>query len=298
MDLEDILHKSSSYADSQDLQIPDTRTEKEQLSQYINTSNLKNNTNVIENENLKVDTNQNLYEEILDKLDIKPRENKKVNQEQVLKKEITEEDYLQKFKDLQENKAKPQLEKVLAQDFAKIQKLVKGGLISSGQGQNLKKQVLKKAFDKLVQTEKIKRALKSLSGTTKSLDNKTGNDFEKFSQDNPNFFDSNGRKEVLSYLKSGKVKLGKDELNQISNIVRIVEKAAIDRYLQKEAHEKSLRSSNDNAKQRLTANAQKSVFGENLSRSFTREQIGKMSSTEFAKYESLIMEQLKKGQIK
>jgi len=65
------------------------------------------------------------------------------------------------------------------------------------------------------------------------------------------------------------------------------------------SHEKTLISSNEAAKQKLTANAQKTGFSDkNLSRTFTREQIGKMSSAEFAKYESSIMEQLKKGQIR
>ena len=92
--------------------------------------------------------------------------------------------------------------------------------------------------------------------------------------------------------------LGKDELSKISDIIRTVEKAAIDRYLQKVSHEKTLRDSNETAKQRLTANAQKSGFNGNFLRTFTREQIGKMSSAEFVKYESAIMEQLKKGLIR
>jgi hypothetical protein len=48
----------------------------------------------------------------------------------------------------------------------------------------------------------------------------------------------------------------------------------------------------------LTANAQNKGFQDkNFSRTFTREQIGKMSGAEFAKYEPLIMEHLKKGLI-
>ena len=76
--------------------------------------------------------------------------------------------------------------------------------------------------------------------------------FSDFSE----FFASDGRKEVLNYLKSGDVSLNRDGLNNISNIIRTVEKAAIDRYLQKIEHEKNLRTSNETAKQRLTAPAQ------------------------------------------
>ena len=122
--------------------------------------------------------------------------------------------------------------------------------------------------------------------------------FEEFGKSNPDFFTSDGRKEVLNYLKSDNVALGADELNEISGIIRTVEKAAIDRYLQNAAHEKTLRESNESAKQRLTANAQKLSLSGNLSRTFTREQIGKMSGAEFAKYESAIMEALGKGLIK
>ena len=173
---------------------------------------------------------------------------------------------------------------------------MQAGLINSVQGQNLKKEVLKKAFDKLVQTEKNRRTSTTASQPVQPVNKNEV--FEEFSKSNPDFFTSDGRKEVLNYLKSEDVIVGKDELSKISNIIRTVEKAAIDRYLKKVTHEKTLRDSNEVAKQRLTANAQKSSSSANLSRTFTREQIGKMSSAEFAKYESVIMENLKKGLIK
>lgn len=227
----------------------------------------------------------NLHNQILEKLDI-------------LKKEV-KKDSLDKPK-TENSSSKNKLEAALKQDFDKIQILMKSGIINSKQGQNLKKEVLKKAFDSLIQTEKIKRALNSELGNKEPgqsiQPNYTG--IEDFSKGNPDFFSSEGRQEVLNYLKANNANLGRDELNKISELVRVVEKTAIERYLQKMTHEKTLRDSNEVAKQKLSANAQKTGFSGNSLRSFTREQIGKMSGAEFAKYEPAIMEALKKGQIK
>lgn len=239
------------------------------------------------------DFDQELYDEVLEKFDIKKREKNQDIQDKELQKKNVSENY-QKLDKVQNAK---QIEKVISQDIGKIQKLVNAGLINSAQGQNLKKLVLKNAFDKLVQAEKNKTKTKSRNVLPNKSQN-TNSVLEEFSSNNPDFFKVNGRKNVLDYLKAGNVQVGKDEINKISNIVREVEKAAIDRYLQKVSHEKILRDSNQVAKQRLTANAQKTGFNVNLSRPFTREQIGKMSSAEFTKYEPIIMEQLKKGFIK
>lgn len=284
-----IATSSTSSSDDQEIQIPDLKANMEKFSQ--DTENIVNDnelTQKVETQKIQEsELDQAFHDEILEKLDIKKRENHQENQER-----FSNDKYLNEVKQLELSQAKSQVEQALSQDFIKIQNLVKEGLINSAQGQNLQKQVLKKAFDKLVQTEKIKRAL------SPELQQDSQSGFEEFSKSNPDFFISDGRKEVLNYLKSGNVNLGKDELNNISNIIRTVEKAAIDRYLQKVSHEKILRNSNESAKQRLSANAQKSGFSGNLSRTFTREQIGKMSSAEFTKYESAIMEQLKKGHIK
>lgn len=240
------------------------------------------------------DVDQKLYEEVLEKLDIKPK--KQDIQEKSMQEASNQEAYPDKLHETEKSQIKNVVEAAIVQDFAKIQKLIQSGLINSVQGQDLKKQVLQKAFDKLVQTEKIKR---NLSPASKSHLHINKNEvFEEFNKNNPDFFNSDGRKEVLEYLKSNDAIFGKEELNKISDIVRIVEKNAIDRYLKKIVHEKTLRDSNESAKQRLRANAQKSGTGGNLLRTFTREQIGKMTSDEFTKYESQIMNQLKKGLIK
>ena len=85
---------------------------------------------------------------------------------------------------------------------------------------------------------------------------------------------------------------------QISKLIEAIEESAINGYLQKLAHEKSLNDENETAKLRLKANAQNQNSTENSSRIFTREQIGKMSGAEFAKNEKAIMEQLRKGLIR
>lgn len=312
MDLEEtknIQEISSSSADSQELQNSDLDANENKLSKIekeIDTENsieeksIDNENKIESREIYESEADKNLYDEILDKLDIKPKDKQQDIQEKLIQEKLNQESYLKKVNDLERIQTKIQIEKAISQDFSKIQELVEAGLINSVQGQNLKKQVLKKAFDRLVQTEKVKRTLPhGLNENRQENMSVNKNEvFEEFSKNNPDFFTSTGRKDVLDYLKSNDVIFGKDELNKISEIIRVVEKAAIDRYIQKAAYEKTLKDSNESAKQRLTANAQKSGLSGNFLRTFTREQIGKMSSQEFAKYESQIMEQLKKGLIR
>lgn len=270
-----------SYIDNQETETNDfgTANKPELNKDYLDRENYSDN-------KLELSQDEVFHNQILEKLDI-------------LKKE-TKQNIVEKSKQesLDSIKSKSQLENILKQDFEKIQILIKSGLISSEQGQNLKKEVLKKAFDGLVQAEKIKRKLTPALDYKTTINQNKIQGINEFSKSSPDFFSSDGRKEVLNYLKSSNANLGKDEINRISEIIRIVEKSAIEGYLQKVAHEKNIRESNETAKQRLKASAQKTGFSGNLSRSFTREQIGKMSSTEFARYEPIIMEQLKKGRIK
>lgn len=297
MSLEEI--QSSSDVDSPEPQNLDIDTETTSDSQDTKLEpeikeETKNEKPVEAQSSNEIDIDEDLYKEVLEKLDIKAKTED--IQEQSMQEKNINEAHLNKIKQLE--KSQSEIETAISQDFIKIQKLMNSGLINSVQGQNLKKQVLKKAFDKLVQTEKIKRNLSSASNQTSNIEVNKNKVFEEFSKSNPDFFNPEGRKDVLEYLKSNDVIMGKDELSKISEIIRIVEKSAIERYLKKVSHEKTLRTSNEAAKQRLTANAQKSTLNNNLSRSFTREQIGKMSSAEFTKYEPIIMEQLKKGLIK
>lgn len=288
---------SSDNADSQELQKSDLEAKDDGATQEREDSTVGNeNSTEKPSQVSESKINKDLHEKILEKLDIKQKNETSGIQE----KSAQEQKSDSTTGDLERVKTKMQVEQAISQDFAKIQKLVESGLINSELGQNLKKQVLKKAFDMLVQTEKIKRGLAAASAQSQQAPAPADKDkvIEEFSKSNPDFFTSDGRKEVLNYLKSNDVAFGTDELDKISGIIRTVEKAAIDRYLQNAAHEKTLIDSNETAKQRLTANAQKSSLSGNLSRTFTREQIGKMSGAEFAKYEAQIMEQLKKGLIK
>ncbi len=263
--------KESSCAESQDLQAKADEKDIKSSS-----------------EESKEQQNSDTLNQVLEKLDIKP-ENKDIQEKSApveTKKEDTD------FCRNQENfRIQKEVENVIAQDFQKIESLMKFGLINSWQGQNLKNQVLKKAFDLVSQKEMIK------PNSTPEL--KKDEVFKHFEQKNPDFFKSESRKEVWNYLKSDAVIVGKDDLKKISDMIENIEKAAIERYLQKETHEKTLQNSNELAKQKLTANAQNTNFADkNLTRTFTREQIGKMNGAEFTKYEPLIMEQLKKGLIK
>lgn len=288
---------SSFAADGQELQNSDLEAEKDvevMENEDLNEKNGLKKAGALKTPDASID--KDLHDEILEKLDIKP----KVQTQDIQENPKQEQKPDFNVDDSERVKVKTQVQQAISRDFEKIQKLMESGLINSAQGQNLKKQVLKKAFDMLVQTEKAKRGLAQMPEQSKQAEAPVDKMavFEEFGKSNPDFFTSDGRKEVLNYLKSDNVALGADELNKISGIIRTVEQAAIDRYLQNAAHEKTLRESNESAKQRLTANAQKSGLSGNLSRTFTREQIGKMSANEFAKYESQIMEQLKKGLIK
>ena len=290
--------KDSSCAEGQEVQTPENQAKEkpvsEDLTKIIEDGDFQDIKDIPEGANDK-----ELYEEVLDKLDIQKTQNNQETQEKFMQENLKKEALLNKLKNLESAPTRKQVENSLSQDFQKIQGLVEAGLINSAQGQNLKKQVLKKAFDKLVQAEKTKRNLLPVLEQNKPQNfAQQNNSIEEFSRNNSDFFTSDGRKEVMNYLKSGNVQVGKDELNKISEIIRIVEKSAIDRYLQKATHEKTLQESNETAKKKLTANAQKTGHNGNLSKTFTREQIGKMSSAEFTKYEPYIMEQLKKGQIK
>ena len=280
-------NESSANADGQELQLSVGAMEDEKTSKVP-----KETADQFSEEEL------NTYKKVLEKLEIKPEAQAKTEdfQEKFMQKsDLNKEVKRNQSNDFGASQKKIQVENIVAQDFAKIQNLMQLGLINSVQGQNLKQQVLKKAFDNVVQKELPQQNSPSASQNG-SFDKTVV--FDEFHKEKPDFFNSNGRKEVLDYLKSDDVIIGKDELKKISSMVENLEKIAIERYLKKEAYQKNLNNSNEVAKQKLTANAQNKGFQDkNFSRTFTREQIGKMSGAEFAKYEPLIMEHLKKGLI-
>lgn len=224
-------------------------------------------------------TNQDTYGQILERLEA-PQE----TSQQELPPKVQPS-----AQTLDENTVK----QIVEQDLLKIDNLIRLGLVNPMQAQSLKQQVLKNAFDTVVQQKRIGETLQPVAG----LQPDKSQVFSEFEKENPQFFSQ--RKEIESYLKSDGIVVDKDELKKISQMVETVEKNAIERYLKKATYEKNLQSQNEFAKQKLTANAQNSRVGDkNFGRIFTREQIGKLSGAEFVKYESLIMEQLKKGLIK
>ncbi len=176
----------------------------------------------------------------------------------------------------------------ISQDAARIQGLVNSGLLNPQQGQYYMSQLAKKSMERLAQ-EQIPQA-PNINSTSA---------LEDFSRENPNFFNTEGRGDILNYLQNSNFIVDKDEINLITQMVEKLEKSAVERYIKQQAHERTLNENNELAKRRLTANAQNtSSIGNNLSKVFTREQIGRMSGAEFTKNESLIMEQLRKGLIK
>ena len=186
--------------------------------------------------------------------------------------------------------AENRIKQMALKDIQQIENMINSGVVSPEQGQNLMNYVVNKAYNEVKQQ-------KGLS-TQQPVQNSVPAAGYLNNLDNPEFFQQDGRNQVLEYLKNSYPTVGKDEMSQIINMITGVENSAIQRYLRKQEHDKALMNANEAAKQRLIANAQKSNAGNGTGVIFTREQIGKMSGAEFAKYEKAIMEQLRKGLIK
>lgn len=179
------------------------------------------------------------------------------------------------------------VQSIVLHDIRKIQQLVDSGVIDNTQGQYLVNYVINKAYDMVNNQNRGVAQIQPKSDA-----------FAEFEAEHSGFFNKDGRSEVLDYLKRSGFDGDKEEISLISQMIEKLEDGAIRRYLKQTAHEKSLNDENEIAKQRLRANAQNSNFDDMKTRAFTREQIGKMSGAEFAKYEKAIMEQLRKGLIK
>ncbi len=186
-----------------------------------------------------------------------------------------------------------QLEQAIRLDVQRVQLLLQQGVISQSQGQYLMTQLAKKADE----INKCRDAVSTLNVQPPMSDSEVQeNPFDVFNQENPGFFNCAGRADVLNYIKN--YGLDKDEIYQIAQLIENLENSAIDGYLKKSAHEKSLNDENLAAKSKLTAYAQKAPKGSIYGRIFTREDIGNMSGEEFTKNEKLIMDQVKQGLIK
>ena len=179
-------------------------------------------------------------------------------------------------------------------DIQLIENLVQTGAMTQEQGQNLMNYVTKKAFEKYTLSQQNSQA--PVNTTMQQASPKLQNALSAPAV--AEFFNKDGRLDVFDYLKNTNAEFDEDEISKISALVEKIENTAIERYLREKNHEKTLNSENEAAKQKLRAYAQNSVSDGNKNLVFTREQIGKMSGAEFAKYERMIMDQLRKGLIK
>ena len=178
-------------------------------------------------------------------------------------------------------------------DIQLIENLVQTGAMTQEQGQNLMNYVTKKAFEKYTLGQQNSHApVNTMQQASPKLQNALSAPAVS------EFFNKDGRLDVFDYLKNTNAEFDEDEISKISALVEKIENTAIERYLREKNHEKTLNSENEAAKQKLRAYAQNSASDGNKNLVFTREQIGKMSGAEFAKYERMIMDQLRKGLIK
>lgn len=188
-----------------------------------------------------------------------------------------------------------QLENALAEDAQRVQLLVGQGVITQSQGQYLMAQLAKKSNEINMYKNAVPQGAEQIPYQP-APQTPVQNPLELFRQERPDFFNGDARGEVLNYIKN--LDMDKDEISKIAQIVEKLENSAVDGYLRKSAHEKSLNDENLAAKSKLTSYAQRAQGNSNFDRIFTREDIGKMSGDEFTKNEKLIMDQVKQGLIK
>lgn len=188
-----------------------------------------------------------------------------------------------------------QLDSALAADAQRVQLLVGQGVITQSQGQYLMAQLAKKANEINMYKNAIPQAAVQPQYQP-AVPQTVQNPLDIFNQERPDFFNGDARTEVLNYIKN--LEMDKDEITKIAQIVEKLENSAVDSYLRKSAHEKSLNDENLAAKSKLTSYAQNAQGSSNFDRIFTREDIGKMSGDEFTRNEKLIMDQVKQGLIK
>ena len=184
-------------------------------------------------------------------------------------------------------------------DLKTIKNLVQTGVMTQEQGQNLMNYVTQKAFEKYTLSQNNSQTPVTGQPISTQIQPQMQPQMQLGQGSvTPEFFNRDGRIDVYDYLKNSNATFDEDELSKISALVEKIENTAIERYLRELQHEKTLSNENETAKQRLRANAQNSGSDGLNNLVFTREQIGKMSGAEFAKYERAIMDQVRKGLIK
>lgn len=189
-----------------------------------------------------------------------------------------------------------QLEDAIRADAERIKLLIQQGTISENQGQYLMTQLAAKYNEINMYKNSNPAPAPAISGTTPAFVSAAQNPVDLFNQENPGFFEKGSRAQVRDYIRN--FDMDKDEISKIARMVECLENSAVDSYLKKSAHEKSLNDENSAAKSKLTSYAQSAAKDAYLGRIFTREDIGRMTGDEFAKNEKIIMEQAKLGLIK
>lgn len=182
------------------------------------------------------------------------------------------------------------VKKIIANDFKKIDQLVLLGKLEPKQGAVLKNSVLQKAFGT---ANSAPQPQPKANDTEAKVDS-----FIEFENANPDFFTSDARKAVKSYLQEGFDGITPDELAKIAEIVKMLEDGAISGKEQAKARESAMIQTNEEAKKRLASNALSGSKPQGSAKIFTRDEIGKMSADEFRQNEKAIMAQLRAGQIK
>ncbi len=186
------------------------------------------------------------------------------------------------------------VKQAVANDLKTIAQMIAKGKLTPQQGAILKDKLLQKAFgSNTLPPRSNQPQMQAQAQEQVSVD-----PFGEFEKTNPQFFSSDARNSVKSYMQQQFDSISPDELNKVVDLIKIIEEAAVSSFQQTKENESVLEKTNSEAKKRLLSsalNASKSVSG---SKTFTREEIGKMSPDEFRENEPAIMEQLRKGQIK
>jgi len=199
------------------------------------------------------------------------------------------------------------LEQAIGADVRKVNLLMQNGVITQQQGQYLLAQLAGKAQQiNMYKSMQPQTSAPEQSAKQQQMPQNTmqpeipaapqETPMAMFDKERPGFFDEDGRSGIREYLNG--YEMDKDEILRIASLVEGLENSAVDKYLKKSAHDKSLNDENENAKKKLTAYAQNSPANSKNNRIFTREEIGNMSGDEFVKNEKLIMDQVKQGLIK
>ena len=190
-----------------------------------------------------------------------------------------------------------QIEDALVSDVAKVRYLTQKGLLNNMQEQYLLNTLAQKANYLNLYKQTMPQQAASEKQVQIQPQQKVPqiSPLDLFTKENPGFFDSESRADVLNYIKN--LDMDKDEITKIAEMVKKLESNAVDSYLKKSAHEKSLNDENLAAKSKLIAYAQNAPAGE-IGKIFTREDIGNMTGEEFTKNEKLIADQARQGLIK